>query len=380
MKSFKELREKTLTPAEKKKREEIAKAIEKDEPDMPMDKKMAIATAQAKKVAEGAEKYTVKKGNMTRKVDGATADKMKRQGWKLIATEGLDEAKMDKPLEKQIGMGDSRSEKEIRDQISGLSDGTLKKWASKPAGRFGSKIAKLQDKVVSAEMKKRGLKESVSESVELDEGAMSDFHLMVQEKVPAEKIAKELGLDLKTVKKLMKDMKESVDLEEGKLDESKSKKYYNDLMKTALKKVGRKMDPDLTSSFASNGDFIVSDRGVVVARLKKGTYPAMKESVQMTFFALREARKDSAKDTYFDTYSAAVQHAKAQAEKKGFEVVEDDWFNQVTTGKGKPGRGKTTRHTLKLTKNDKPVRQGLSIQVYNRDSAKKPYELNFYVS
>lgn len=53
MKSFKQLREKTLTPAEKKKREEIAKAIEKDEPDMPMDKKMAIATAQAKKVAEG---------------------------------------------------------------------------------------------------------------------------------------------------------------------------------------------------------------------------------------------------------------------------------------------------------------------------------------
>ena len=228
MKSFKELREKTLTPAEKKKREEIAKAIEKDEPDMPMDKKMAIATAQAKKVAEGAEKYTVKKGNMTRKVDGATADKMKRQGWKLIATEGL------------------------------------------------------------------------------DEGAMSDFHLMVQEKVPAEKIAKELGLDLKTVKKLMKDMKESVELD--------------------------------------------------------------------------EARKDASADLYFDTYSAAVQHAKAQAEKKGFEVVEDDWFNQVTTGKGKPGRGKTTRHTLKLTKNDKPVRQGLSIQVYNRDSAKKPYELNFYVS
>ena len=44
--------EKTLTPAEKKKREEIAKAIEKDSPNMPMDKKMAIATATAKRVAE----------------------------------------------------------------------------------------------------------------------------------------------------------------------------------------------------------------------------------------------------------------------------------------------------------------------------------------
>jgi hypothetical protein len=52
MKNFKELREKTLTPAEKKKREEIAKAMEKDNPDMPMDKKMAIATATAKRVAE----------------------------------------------------------------------------------------------------------------------------------------------------------------------------------------------------------------------------------------------------------------------------------------------------------------------------------------
>ena len=50
--SFDSLREKTLTPAEKKKREEIAKAIEKDDPDMPMDKKMAIATATAKRVAE----------------------------------------------------------------------------------------------------------------------------------------------------------------------------------------------------------------------------------------------------------------------------------------------------------------------------------------
>lgn len=50
--SFQQLIEKTLTPAEKKKREEIAKAIEKDNPDMPMDKKMAIATATAKRVAE----------------------------------------------------------------------------------------------------------------------------------------------------------------------------------------------------------------------------------------------------------------------------------------------------------------------------------------
>ena len=43
--------ERKLTAAEKRKREEVAQAIERDNPDMPMDRKMAIATAQAKKSA-----------------------------------------------------------------------------------------------------------------------------------------------------------------------------------------------------------------------------------------------------------------------------------------------------------------------------------------
>ena len=48
-----DLGEKHLTPAEMKKREQIAKAIKRENPNMPMSKKMAIATATAKKVAEG---------------------------------------------------------------------------------------------------------------------------------------------------------------------------------------------------------------------------------------------------------------------------------------------------------------------------------------
>jgi hypothetical protein len=55
-----EIEEKTLTKAEMKKREEVAKAIERDQPGMPMGKKMAIATATAKKVAE-AKAHTVPK-------------------------------------------------------------------------------------------------------------------------------------------------------------------------------------------------------------------------------------------------------------------------------------------------------------------------------
>jgi len=50
-----DLQEKKLTPAELKKREDIAQAMERENPGMDMGKKMAIATAQAKKVAEEVE-------------------------------------------------------------------------------------------------------------------------------------------------------------------------------------------------------------------------------------------------------------------------------------------------------------------------------------
>lgn len=49
------LEEKTLTPAELKKREEVAKAIKREHPNMPMGMKMAIATKTAKRVAEETE-------------------------------------------------------------------------------------------------------------------------------------------------------------------------------------------------------------------------------------------------------------------------------------------------------------------------------------
>jgi hypothetical protein len=51
-KSLSDILEKHLTSNEKSKREEIAMAIKRENPSMPMGKKMAIATAQAKKVAE----------------------------------------------------------------------------------------------------------------------------------------------------------------------------------------------------------------------------------------------------------------------------------------------------------------------------------------
>ena len=54
------------------------------------------------KVKEGAENYTMKKGPYTRKVDGKTADKMKRQGWKLVAREEIEEVRQMKDPKKDV--------------------------------------------------------------------------------------------------------------------------------------------------------------------------------------------------------------------------------------------------------------------------------------
>lgn len=51
--------------------------------------RIAWNQGQQPKVDEGKEEYIMKKGQFTRKVDGKTADKMKRQGWKLVAKEGI---------------------------------------------------------------------------------------------------------------------------------------------------------------------------------------------------------------------------------------------------------------------------------------------------
>ena len=78
------------------------------------------------------------------------------------------------------------------------------------------------------------------------------------------------------------------------------------------------------------------------------------------------------------TMSAALQHAYDQVEKKGYEVDKDDIDNKVAMGPRKPSSGKTNSYNLGLSKNGKPVKQKLHIQVYNMDN--KGYELNMYVS
>lgn len=69
--------EKTLTSAEMKKRNEVAKSIKRDNPDMPMDKKMAIATSVAKKAVESFKEYS--EAYMNRR-NSSLVNKIKKTG------------------------------------------------------------------------------------------------------------------------------------------------------------------------------------------------------------------------------------------------------------------------------------------------------------
>ena len=79
-------KERKLTAAEKKKREEIAKAIERDNPGMDMSRKMAIATATAKK--------STKEGLFFGKKGPAVVSRLARGVASRVTTKGkLDRAK-----------------------------------------------------------------------------------------------------------------------------------------------------------------------------------------------------------------------------------------------------------------------------------------------
>jgi len=85
-------------------------------------------------------------------------------------------------------------------------------------------------------------------------------------------------------------------------------------------------------------------------------------------------------EVYHSSYSSAVQEAERLAQKKGYEVDEDDWWRKISTGPKKPSKGKTNSVNVKLTKNGQPNNSTISIQVYNRGIDGNTYELNCYIN
>ena len=91
---------------------------------------------------------------------------------------------------------------------------------------------------------------------------------------------------------------------------------------------------------------------------------------------------DEANDTYFKSFTQAVEYARKVTEKRGFTIDEDDWQTQIAFGgkysRSRPSKGKTNSFTVGLLKKGKPQRKSLQISVYGMDSGS--YELTHYIN
>jgi len=91
---------------------------------------------------------------------------------------------------------------------------------------------------------------------------------------------------------------------------------------------------------------------------------------------------DEANDTYFKSFTQAVEYARKATEKRGFTIDEDDWQPQIAFGgkytRLRPSKGKTNSFTVGLLKNGKPQRKSLQISVFGMPSGN--YELTQYIN
>ena len=78
------------------------------------------------------------------------------------------------------------------------------------------------------------------------------------------------------------------------------------------------------------------------------------------------------------TYTSAVQEALRYCADMGYEIDEDEYFTAVASGPRRPSEGKTNRFSISLTKNGKPQKKALQIQIYGK--GKSGYELNCYIN
>ena len=109
---------------------------------------------------------------------------------------------------------------------------------------------------------------------------------------------------------------------------------------------------------------------------------------------LTEAKSDY--PVYHFTYTSAINAAREYAEKKGYEIDDDDAFRKIGMGPKRPSAGKTNKFSIELIKGGKPQKKLLHIQVYNMGTFKRDnrdgsyvkslhggqdrYELNAYIN
>jgi len=389
MRSFDSLREKTLTPAEKKKREEIAKAIEKDNPDMPMDKKMAIATAQAKKVAEG---FTPKEIKMA---IGVASDKRYAGGNYTGAVKAIEKIKKGLSKHKQVAaVLRSKNEAVSPAQQAAIAI-SKKERGEKPKNECASEVDFKPHMMYNPKTGESVMAKTYADHIRLDKKGYT--HEKPKETVK-ESMLNELAMPRKDFDKLKKGDEVTITYDssirkgttttfvvKGK---SRSAKYNVDKIQMYPKGKPGGMKYFLYSRGGKDATLALGDMAAVMTKI-------VKEEVGKPFSQIREAyyrgqrratpkkqeppkmgsKSSSGYDLYHKSYSAAMQHAYAWAKKKGHEVDMDDVDRQVAMGPKKPSDGKTNSFTLKLKDNPK---KKLAVQVYGMGGGK--YELNTYIT
>lgn len=86
-------------------------------------------------------------------------------------------------------------------------------------------------------------------------------------------------------------------------------------------------------------------------------------------------------EIYHASYADACLEALRFVKAHGYEVIEDDWYRNVSTGPRKPDPGKSNSLHVALTKNGKACREYLHFQVYNLGNDKRlPFEMTCYIN
>jgi hypothetical protein len=117
--------------------------------------------------------------------------------------------------------------------------------------------------------------------------------------------------------------------------------------------------------------------GQKVNSLKENLFTQSKNKVESKLTlkgAMGEAKSDY--EVYHKSYTSAINAAREYAEKKGFEINNDDAFTKIGVGPKKPSEGKTNSFSIRLSKDGKEQKKQLHIQVYGM---KNSYELNAYI-
>ena len=221
--------------------------------------------------------------------------------------------------------------------------------------------SKLQLQTVLAKSKKQfddALKQLANfEEVELDEGKMKQLHDLIAQGKSAQEIAKELRLDLKTVKELMKES----------LNEAKEvlTRFRDDRLKQSTinlaKQKGLKVK-DMGSKIEVSGN---------ARKVMDLTLAVQKHDVKVE--QLEEGKSSTGYELYHKDFSSAMKHAYDFAKRKfKIDVDPNEIDNKVASGPRKPSAGKTNSYRLL----DKDGKRAIQVQVYNMDN--KKYELNMY--